>query len=64
MATYILSIDAGTTSYGATIFDKNIKKIGIGQNEFTQYFPKNSWVWHDRNEIWSSQFAAIKISHN
>lgn len=62
MATYILSIDAGTTSSRAIIFDKNLKKIGIGQKEFAQYFPKNSWVEHDPNEIWSSQFTAIKAA--
>jgi len=51
MATYILSIDAGTTSSRAIIFDENLKKIGIGQNEFAQYFPKNRWIAHGPKEF-------------
>jgi glycerol kinase len=59
MIPYILAIDAGTTSSRAIVFDKDTKKIGLGQFEFTQHFPNNSWVEHDANEIWATQQKAI-----
>lgn len=60
MTQYILSIDAGTTSSRAIIFDHTGKTIGIAQHEFTQHFPKESWVEHDALEIWNTQHRAIK----
>ena len=60
MKKYILSIDAGTTSSRAILFDKNGKQISISQFEFTQIFPKESWVEHDAIEIWETQLKAIK----
>ena len=60
MDKYILSIDAGTTSSRAIIFDKNGKSIGVSQHEFTQYFPKQGWVEHDAVEIWETQLLAVK----
>ena len=57
---YILSIDAGTTSSRAILFNKNAELIGIAQYEFTQFFPKEGWVEHDALEIWNTQLKAIK----
>ena len=57
---YILSIDAGTTSSRAILFNKNAESIGIAQYEFTQFFPKEGWVEHDALEIWNTQLKAIK----
>ena len=59
MEKYILAIDAGTTSSRAIIFDHNGTPKGISQHEFTQYFPKESWVEHDGLEIWETQLKAI-----
>ena len=59
MVPYILAIDAGTTSSRAIVFDKDTKKIGLGQFEFPQYFTNNSWVEHNPKEIWASQQKAI-----
>ena len=59
MEKYILAIDAGTTSSRAIIFDHNGTPKGISQHEFTQYFPKESWVEHDGVEIWETQLKAI-----
>jgi len=59
MEKYILAIDAGTTSSRAIIFDHNGTTKGISQHEFTQYFPKESWVEHDGVEIWETQLKAI-----
>ena len=59
MEKYILAIDAGTTSSRAIIFDHKGNTKGIAQYEFTQYFPKESWVEHDGMEIWETQLKAI-----
>jgi len=59
MEKYILAIDAGTTSSRAIIFDQKGATKGTSQHEFTQYFPKESWVEHDGVEIWETQLKAI-----
>ena len=56
---YVMAIDQGTTSSRAIIFDRNGKKIGSSQKEFSQYFPKSGWVEHNANEIWNSVQSVI-----
>lgn len=56
---YILSIDQGTTSCRAILFDKEVNIKVVAQKEFTQIFPKPGWVEHDANEIWSTQRSVI-----
>ncbi|MCX7945185.1 MAG: glycerol kinase GlpK [Deltaproteobacteria bacterium] len=51
---YILSIDQGTTSSRAIIFDTNFNIVSIGQKEFNQIYPKPGWVEHNPDEIWES----------
>lgn len=60
MNDYILAIDAGTTSSRAIIFDREGTSVGVSQHEFTQHFPKESWVEHDAIEIWETQLLAIR----
>ncbi|MDB4063672.1 glycerol kinase GlpK [Flavobacteriaceae bacterium] len=60
MKDFILAVDAGTTSSRAIIFDRNGTTIGKSQHEFTQHFPKESWVEHDALEIWDTQLLAIR----
>ncbi|HZH59247.1 MAG TPA: glycerol kinase GlpK [Metabacillus sp.] len=59
METYILSLDQGTTSSRAIIFNKKGEIVHIAQKEFTQYFPHAGWVEHNANEIWGSVLAVI-----
>ncbi|WP_044203118.1 glycerol kinase GlpK [Flammeovirga sp. OC4] len=54
---YILSLDQGTTSSRAILFDKKGKIVNSAQKEFKQYYPKPGWVEHDPKEIWSTQAA-------
>ena len=50
---YILTIDAGTTSVRAILYNcKNNKIEKIEKTPFTQIFPKPGWVEHDAEEIW------------
>lgn len=55
MQEYILTLDQGTTSSRAIIFDKQGNIVDVAQKEFTQIYPKLGWVEHNPNEIWSSQ---------
>jgi len=57
MNQYILSLDQGTTSSRAIIFDKEGQMVALAQKEFNQYYPQSGWVEHDAQEIWSSQLA-------
>lgn len=59
MEQFILSIDQGTTSSRAIIFNKKGEKVSSYQKEFTQIFPKAGWVEHNANEIWTSVQSVI-----
>ena len=56
---YILSLDQGTTSSRAILFDQEQNIVGVSQKEFTQFYPQKGWVEHDAMEIWSSQYAVM-----
>ena len=60
MKNYVLSLDAGTTSSRSILFDKSGNQIAVAQEEFSQFFPKKSWVEHDPNEIWQTQLNSIR----
>ena len=60
MATYIMALDQGTTSSRCLLFDKKGNICSVAQKEFTQYFPKASWVEHDAMEIWASQMGVAQ----
>lgn len=57
---YILSLDQGTTSSRAILFDKDGQIVATAQKEFTQIFPKPGWVEHNAVEIWQTQLAVAK----
>ncbi|UOQ45847.1 glycerol kinase GlpK [Halobacillus salinarum] len=59
MESYILSIDQGTTSSRAILFNKEREIVETAQKEFKQSFPKPGWVEHDANEIWTSVLGCI-----
>jgi glycerol kinase len=60
MANYILSLDQGTTSSRAILFDHDGHIVKSSQQEFTQIYPKPSWVEHDPNEIWETQLKVAR----
>ena len=59
MEKYILSIDQGTTSSRAILFNKEGEIKGVSQREFKQHFPHPGWVEHDANEIWTSVLSVM-----
>jgi glycerol kinase len=59
MAKYVLSLDQGTTSSRAILFDRDQNMIGVEQKEFAQFYPREGWVEHDPMEIYSSQYSVM-----
>src|SRR5690625_1595655 len=56
---FVLSLDQGTTSSRAILFNHAGEIVATAQQEFEQFFPKPGWVEHDANEIWTSVLACI-----
>ena len=56
---YILSLDQGTTSTRAIIFDKGGNIVASAQAEFKQIYPKPGWVEHSPQDIWGSTLEVI-----
>ena len=59
MEKFILSLDQGTTSSRAIVFDHEGNIRSVAQHEFPQIFPKPGWVEHDPHQIWGSQASVI-----
>jgi glycerol kinase len=49
---FILSIDQGTTSTRAVVYDAAGRARGSAARELTQHYPQPGWVEHDAEEIW------------
>ncbi len=56
---YILSLDQGTSSSRAIVFDRSGSICSVAQREFEQIFPQSGWVEHDPHQIWASQASVI-----
>ena len=56
---FILSIDQGTTSSRAILFNHLGEMVRVSQKPFEQIFPKPGWVEHNAKEIWSSQISVV-----
>lgn len=57
MADYILSLDQGTTSSRAIVFNHKGNIEAVAQKEFEQIYPQPGWVEHNPMEIWSTQLS-------
>lgn len=57
MASYVMALDAGTTSNRCILFNEKGEMCSVVQREFPQYFPKPGWVEHNANEIWATMFS-------
>ncbi|AEV39138.1 Glycerol kinase [Pseudovibrio sp. FO-BEG1] len=54
MTGWVLSIDQGTTSTRAIVFNDSFESVGVGQREFPQHFPHEGWVEHDPEDLWNT----------
>ena len=57
---YILSLDSGTTSVRALLFDEQGRTLGMCQEEIHQSYPHAGWVEEDPIEIWDHQILVCK----
>ncbi|NMP30188.1 glycerol kinase GlpK [Thalassotalea sp. M1531] len=60
MEQYLLSIDQGTTSSRAILFNIRGEMIGSEQQEFEQHYPQNGWVEHNPDDILSTVINTAK----
>ncbi len=61
MKRYILTIDEGTTSLRAVVYDVKKQKIKGFERAFTQLIqPQPTWVEQDANDIWEKTVACLK----
>ena len=58
----LLSIDQGTTSSRAMLFERDGSTFALAQQEFKQYYPQSGWVEHDPEEIWQTTLTVCKES--
>jgi glycerol kinase len=56
---YVLSIDQGTSSSRACLFDKKGRLVAMTQKSLKQIYPKPGWVEMDAMVIWKSVKACI-----
>jgi len=59
-AHYILSIDQGTTSTRALLFDESGAPMRVRQKELRQHYPQDGWVEHDADEIWEATLEVAR----
>lgn len=64
MAEFILSLDQGTTSTRAIVFDRRGNMKAKAQKEIKQYYPFSGWVEHDPEEIYQSAVDVINSALN
>ena len=62
MSKYYISIDQGTTSSRAVLYDSSFNQITQEQQEFKQHYPAEGLVEHDPEEIWTSVLNAVNLS--
>ena len=60
MKQYILSVDQGTTSSRAVVFDSMGRVCGMAQKEFRQIYPQPGWVEHNPMEILETELFAMR----
>jgi glycerol kinase len=58
--THILTIDQGTTSTRAIVFDGAMQVVASAQREFAQHFPRSGWVEHDPADLWETTLSTCR----
>lgn len=57
---HIMSIDSGTTSVRALLFDEQGRTLGMCQEEIHQSYPQAGWVEEDPREILEKQISVCR----
>lgn len=56
----LLAIDQGTSSTRAIVFDRDGRVVASVQRPLDQHYPRDGWVEHDAEEIWSATVAVCR----
>src|SRR5579884_4091991 len=62
MPKYILSLDEGTTSARAALYNEKGERIAMHSVGYESRYPHQGWVEQDANEIWRAQIAAARAA--
>jgi glycerol kinase len=57
---FILSLDEGTTSARAALYDEEGRNIGMESGPIECSFPRQGWVEQDALQIWDAQIDAAR----
>lgn len=57
---YILSLDEGTTSARAALYNREARRIALASVPTVSHFPHPGWVEQDAAQIWTSQMQAVR----
>jgi glycerol kinase len=57
---FILSLDEGTTSARAALYDSEARNIGMESAPITCRYPQPGWVEQDAREIWRAQIDSAR----
>lgn len=57
---YIMALDAGTTSARCILFDHKGAVCAMAQRELANFFPQEGWVEQDAEEIWQTQLGVCR----
>ena len=57
---YIMALDAGTTSARCILFDHSGTICAMAQRELANFFPQEGWVEQDAEEIWQTQLQVCR----
>jgi glycerol kinase len=60
LADFLLTIDQGTTSTRAIVFDRTFRPVAVDQRELTQHYPNDAWVEHDPEEIYVASVSVMR----
>lgn len=56
----ILSIDQGTTSSRALLFDAKMQLVAMAQQDFVQHYPASGWVEHAPDDLWKTTLSVCR----
>ncbi len=57
---YVLALDQGTTSSRAIVFSEDGTIKALAQMPFPQIFPRDGWVEHDAETLWTTQLRVAR----
>ena len=60
MPSHVIAIDQGTTSTRCIVFDAQLQRVGVSQQEFEQHFPQSGWVEHEPFDIWRTTVETVR----